>query len=274
MTFKDFETIIMLDDKDNYCNGDPPFQEDTMKAQEQEMSPAKIIIIQGDSVKLFEDKKYLDEVLERVEPFIHIEVEKRASNLSPEKVNEIKQNVRIKLWRALQQRVIQNPVAYTRVIIKSVFGDLGRESKRLYSLSCDDYGEVIQGSALVNLSEGWDNPEYIVEQEETTAHRLQVIVEAISLLPPRQRQAIVCSLLQRIDNATQLKKVFELYQVPIEMEDWPDDPEEVQRLKALVSIARRKIAQFMNNGVSVSRGNVSNAFPFSNNKEVIETKVL
>ncbi len=37
---------------------------------------------------------------------------------------------------------------------------------------------------------------------------------------------------------------FESYHVPIDMEEWPDDPVETQRLKALLSSARKKIVQF------------------------------
>jgi len=228
-----------------------------MNAQEQLTSPNEIIADIDESVKFFEDEKALEELLERLDPIIITEVEKRAYHLSSEKRNEIKQNVRIKLWRALQERVIQSPPAYIRAIIKNEFNDLGRRRKLPEQLLLDDYGETKQGQLLVNLSEGWGNPEYIVEEREDVANRLRIAVEAISVLPRRQRLAMVCSLLERVDDVIHLKEVFGQYQVHIEVEGWPDDEMDVRRLKALISVARRKIAAFMSNSVQVSRGDVS-----------------
>lgn len=229
-----------------------------MKTQEQSTSPIEIITNGNESVKFFEDKKALEEVLESLDPFIIAEVEKRAYDISPEKRNEIKQNVRIKLWRALQERIIQSPPAYIRTIIKNEFNDLGRGRKLLEQLSLDDNGEVKYGQILVNMSEGWGNPEHVVEAREEVANRLRIAVEAISVLPRRQRLAMVCSLLERVDDVIQLKEVFGQYQVYVEMESWPDDEMDVGRLKALITVARRKIAAFMSNSASVSRRGVSN----------------
>lgn len=227
-----------------------------MKTREQVISPTAIITVEEDSVKFFPKKNYLNEVLESIEPFIQAEVNKRVGNLPPEKVSEIKQNVRIKLWQALQRGSIQYPFAYTRLIIKSVFGDLGRE-RQFYALSYDEYGEVSQGKVLVNLGVDWDNPEDTVVQEEVMADRLKVIVEAIARLPTRSRLAMICSILERVDDVVQLKRIFESYHVPIEMEAWPDDPMAMQRLKALLYNARRKIAQFMKNDAAISTGDAT-----------------
>jgi DNA-directed RNA polymerase specialized sigma24 family protein len=250
-----------------------------MKTQKQQTLPIEIITIGEDSVKLSEDKNVLEELLERLDLFINAEVEKRSNGLVPQEQDEIKQNVRIKLWRALQVRIIQYPLAYVRTIIKNEFNDLGRGRKFPEQLLLDDYGEVKQGQILANLSEGWGNPEHVVEQNEDVANLLNVAVEAISVLPRRQQLAIVCSLLERVDNVIYLKKVFEKYQVQVEMEDWPNDEMDVQRLKALISVARPKIVEFMSNNVAVSRRGVSNT-PLRSYANVIkrrrkqETKVL
>lgn len=228
-----------------------------MKTREYPTSPNEIITTREESVKFFENKKALEDLLERLDPFIITEVEKRAYSLSPEKRNEVKQNVRIKLWRALQERIIQSPLAYARTIIKNEFNDLGRGRKLPEQLSLDDYGEVKQGQILINLSEGWENPEHVVEQREDVANCLDVAVDGISVLPRRQQLAMICLLLERIDDTIHLKKVFEQYQVRIEIEGWPDDEMDEQRLRASISVARRKISEFMSNSVSVSRRGVS-----------------
>jgi DNA-directed RNA polymerase specialized sigma24 family protein len=228
-----------------------------------------IITAETEFVKLSEDKKVLNEILERLDSFIVTEVEKRAYGLSLEKLNEMKQNVRIKLWRALQARSIQYPFAYVRTIIINEFNDLGRGRKPLEQIVLDDYGEVNQGQVLVNLSEGWGDPEHALEQREAVESYLDVTVEAISTLPRRQQLAMVCLLLERIDDIIQLKEVFERYQIPIEVEDWPNDKVDKQRLKALISVARRKIAQFIENSEQISGRDVSNtSLPAISNTEL------
>ncbi|HYL45303.1 MAG TPA: hypothetical protein VEU97_18140 [Ktedonobacteraceae bacterium] len=233
-----------------------------MKTWYHSTSSIKIISADERFVKFVENKKALEVLLERFDPFINIEVERRANGLSLEKRNEIKQNVRIKLWRALQVRIIQFPPAYLRTIIKNEFNDLGRRHKFPEQLSLDDYGEVKQGQILVNLSEEWGNPEHIVEQSDDVANLLNAAVEAISGLPHRQQLAMVCSLLERVDDVILLKKIFELHQVHIEMEDWPNDEMDVRRLKALISVARRKIARFMSRSTTISGRDVYDASLF------------
>lgn len=225
--------------------------------QEQHTFPTEIITVKEEEVKLFEEKKDLDEFLVQIDPFIIAEVEKCGRWLPEQKRDMIKQNVRIKLWHALEVRAIRYPRAYIRTIIKNELNDLGRERKPPKQLPLDDYGEVSQGIVLVHLSEGWGNPEHIVEQREEIASYLDTAAEAMLVLPPRQQLAMVCSLLQRIDDVMRLKKVFEFYHVPIEMEDWPDDVVDAQRLKALISVARRKIARFMEDNAQISRRDVS-----------------
>lgn len=220
--------------------------------QEHHSFPTKIITVEEASVKLFEDTKVMGELLTRLDPFIIAEVGKRAYGLSEQKRDEISQNVRIKLWRALEMRVISYPYAYVRTIIKNTFNDLGRECLPPEQVSLDEYGEVSHGSVLVHLSEGWENPEQVVEQKEALTNWLEIASAAILLLPPRQQISMVCSLFQHIDDVVKLKKVFELYEVPIVMEDWPNDVEEKQRLRALVSVARRKVALFIENNVANS----------------------
>ena len=244
-----------------------------MKMQEHLPFPTEIITVEEAYVKLFEDKKVVEELLERLDPFIVAEVGKRAYGLSEQKQDEISQNVRIKLWHALEKRIIVYPRAYVRTIIKNTFNDLGRECLLPELVSLDEYGEVSRGSVVVNLSEEWENPEQVVEQREAMANWLEIASEALLLLPPRQQVAIVCSLFQHIDDVVKLKQVFERYEVPIEMEDWPNDVEEKQRLKALVSVARRKVAQFIENNFADFKVDVINtSFFVAEHVEKLRTK--
>src|SRR5450755_493008 len=196
----------------------PILSRSVMKMQEYLSFPTEIITVEEASVKLFEGKKIMGELLAGLDPFIIAEVGKRAYGLSEQKRDEISQNVRIKLWRALEKRAILYPCAYVRTIVKNTFNDLGRECLLPEPVSLDEYGEVSRGSVLVNLSEGWENPEQVVEQREVMANWLEIASEAILLLPPRQQVAMVCSLFQHIDDVVQLKQVFELYEVPIKVE--------------------------------------------------------
>lgn len=219
--------------------------------------PTEIITVKDEDVKLFADKEVVAELLERLDPLIIVEVKVRSYGLSEQVQSEICQNVRIKMWHALEERVIRNPRAYVRAIIKNEFNDLGRGRKLPEQLSLDDYGEVSQGTVLVYSSEGWGNPEQVVVQREDMDNRLDMASEAMLVLPPRQQLALVCSLIKRVDDIVQLKNAFDSHQVPIELEEWPDDLVEAQRLKALISAARQKITRFMEDNAQISRRDVS-----------------
>lgn len=209
-------------------------------------SHAMIIASESENVKLFVSKKLTEDTLESFETIISMEVAKRASGLAPGLVAEIKQNVRIKLWRAIEARLIHYPPAYIKAIVTSVFNDLGRGRKLPESLSLDDYGEVKQGRVLINQSEGWGNPEQIAEQREKVADYLASTVEAILKLPPRQKQAMLCLIIDRFDDIEQLQETFERFHIPFDMYSWPEDKAEAQRLRASIYAARPKMADCMN----------------------------
>jgi hypothetical protein len=222
-----------------------------MKPADQTTSSSTIIVIESENVKLFVNKKLLEDKLESLETIISAEVEKRAYGLSPQQSDEIKQNVRIKLWHALEARLILHPPAYIRAIVQSVFIDLNRGRRPPESLSLDDYDEINRGRVLINQSEGWGNPEYVAEQRENVANRLVLAIQAILKLPQRQKLSMIYLLLDRVDDIEQLKEVFERFQIPFDIADWPKDKVNTQRLRALIYVARRKIADFLNADVPV-----------------------
>ena len=217
-----------------------------MKSTDQTTSHITIITAEPENVKFFVNKKLLEYKLECLDPIVIAEVEKRAYGFAPQQLSEIKQNVRIKLWHALEAQIILYPHAYIRVIVQSVFNDLGRGRKPPEPLPLDNYGEVNQGRILINQSEGWGNPEQVAEQRENATCCLALAVEAISKLPPKQKLAMICLLLERVDDVEQLKEMFERLQIHFDIDSWPKDKADAQRLRALIFVARRKIADFMN----------------------------
>ncbi len=207
---------------------------------------ATIIAVESENVKIPENKKALEDQLECLEPIVTAEVEKRAHGLAPDQLSEIKQNVRIKLWHALESQLILYPRAYIRVIVQNVFYDLGRVRKPPEPLPLDDYGEINQGRVLINQSEEWGNPEQVAEQRENAAHCLALAVEAISRLPRRQKIAMICFLHDRVDDVEQLREAFESFQMPPDIDGWPTDKADARRLRALISVARHKVAAYLN----------------------------
>jgi hypothetical protein len=71
------------------------------------------------------------------------------------------------------------------------------------------------------------------------------VTDAIQGLPPQQRQALVCSLQDRIDDVLSLVKPLHAHDINIMAACWPEDKIEQHRLKASLSVARGKMRRLL-----------------------------
>lgn len=197
------------------------------------------------------DDVSVDELLEQLDPYIVALVRQKVYStkigdppVSALEFDEIIQQTRIKLWSMLNSRRIENPKAYIRSIIHNIMIDMRRKQRPPLPLPVDEEGELYTGTVIVTPQEGMEDPANELEQEEAVAELLESTAAAVSSLPPRQRQAMICLLAERVDDTLQLVEAFKKYQVDVDV-DWPVDKLEMQLLKASLSAARKKVGHSM-----------------------------
>lgn len=192
-----------------------------------------------------------DALLARWYPFIlaHVRAGMSYGVLRPEmldlEIGDIAQEVLIKLWQALGQQRIQTPKAYIRKIVHHALIDrVRRERMRpVVPLQVDEEGELSLGTALIVQKDAVEDPAIAFEQAETAAALSADIVRAVQSLPPRQRQAMIFSLAARADDVPQLMEAFKEHLV--ERDGHGPETQERQRLRALLSVARKKVGHSM-----------------------------
>jgi DNA-directed RNA polymerase specialized sigma24 family protein len=204
-----------------------------------------------------------EDILSRFDPYIIDQVKKLAvhniswihRDLLSLEIDEVTQLVRIKFWRALQKQEIQHPLAYIQRIIRNELIDMGRRRKPDLPLE-EENGEVICGKVMVIPSEGMNDPASEFEQKVAIAENMDLVAEAVSTLPPRQKLSMVCYLLERVDEDIQLVEALKTHQVEVDVTQWPENQDDAQRLKASITFARQKIAKrwYINTSDCTRRG--------------------
>jgi len=195
----------------------------------------------------------VSELLEHIDPYIVAQVEKIIGRnpyithrelLDLEKA-ELAQIVRINLWHALQERPIRNIKAYVRRIVHNEFVNLLRGREPPLPLPTTEDGELWEGNILVTPGEGMADPASEVEEQEAVAQRASEAAAAISMLPPRQKDAMTASLHERLDNLIPVVDSFKQFDIDIKAGRWPEEEDEKRLLSASISAARRSIGRSM-----------------------------
>ncbi len=173
--------------------------------------------------------KYISDLARRKIPRYAI----RSEELDLE-IDELIQQTRIKLWHALQKGHIVNPTGYARSIVFTEAVNMQRRYKPTHALSNEEDGELYH-------DKGTQDPSLKIEQDEALATCVTIAIQAIQTLPPRQRQAMICSMKDRYDDALPLLTALKEQGIDIENICWPDEKVDVHRLKALLSVSRKKL---------------------------------
>ena len=157
-------------------------------------------------------------------------------------VDDLIQNSRIKLWLALKKGVsIHSLKGLIRQIVHNEFINLVRQYKPTLSLPLDDDGELRQGNPITAKSTDLDDPEDIVEEEMTVVELLHTAAVGVATMRPCQKQAMICSLKETVEDVPQLVAIFGEHGVEIEAVVWPEEKSELVRLKTSLSPARKKM---------------------------------
>jgi len=191
----------------------------------------------------------VSELLEHIDPYIVAQVEMilaGSPDIAPRvERDELAQRVRINLWHALQERPIRNIKAYVRRIVHNEFVNLLRGREPPLPLPTTEDGELWEGNILVTPGEGMADPASEVEEQEAVAQRASEAAAAISMLPPRQKDAMTASLHERLDNLIPVVDSFKQFDIDIKAGRWPEEEDEKRLLSASISAARRSIARSM-----------------------------
>jgi len=91
------------------------------------------------------------------------------------------------------------------------------------------------------IREGLQNSELEFEQKEAFEDYMTETIEAVLRLPPRQRYAMICSLKDKLDDVLPFIDALKNHNVDIERINWPEKKDELQSLRASLSIARKKL---------------------------------
>ncbi len=147
------------------------------------------------SLPTYDDSPDVEEILRQQDGYILALARKKVSRngihpgLLDLEIDELAQNIRIKLWCALQKTQIIDLQAYIRCIAYTESVNLVRKRKFIVPLPEDKDGELFQGDVLVMPSEGMQDPSWEFEQKELMTEYMNKIVDAVVMLPPRQQEA-------------------------------------------------------------------------------------
>ena len=161
------------------------------------------------------DSSY-EEILVKFDAFIvacaRKVVHENSKNLSPDVLyrmkEEVAQNTRIKLWLALQKRQIEYIKAYICRIVYHEYISIVRQNSPFVQMLTNENWENLQESVMVTLSETMHDPAYVFEQDIAVNECMAEVVDAVLLLYPCQRRAMICTLEEKIDDPNRLKEAF------------------------------------------------------------------
>jgi RNA polymerase sigma factor (sigma-70 family) len=164
----------------------------------------------------------------------------RSTNLVQlDEADELIQRTRIKFWQMLNKNHIEYPRAYLKRIIFTELSDMKRQQKACPPLSLDEEWSGNLAERLESVPDPADEVEKSQEDEEF----MQKIIQLILRLPPRQRDAIICLLLDQADDPTRLAEMLKKYRPDVEVLPWPASKAEKKLLQASLYIARQTLAK-------------------------------
>jgi DNA-directed RNA polymerase specialized sigma24 family protein len=165
-------------------------------------------------------------------------------------IEDLIQQVRIKFWRAQEEKEISYPKAYIKQIIKNEFVDALRRLKPAFPLPLDQEGEIYQGKMLMTASDAMADPQDVLEEQEMVNEYMDKVADAVIELSKRQKHVMICSLRDRIDDVLLLLRKFEQRQCNIQHWQWPPEKRAKQLLQASLVYARQNLRKQMNDNVS------------------------
>lgn len=161
-------------------------------------------------------------------------------------IKDVSQNTWLKLLSTANSSAIEiiSPRGYISVVAHSESIDEIRRRKRKHTfpLPVGEDGEMLQGNILLTTCQGMRDPATEYELKEFITE----IIEAVVQLPPKQRYAVICALKDEVEHTFPLAEVFRAQGIDIDSIHWPREPKELQRVRSLLSVARKTLREQFN----------------------------
>ena len=172
-------------------------------------------------------------------------------------LEDIAQEVSFHFWLRVQKgERINHLDAFLARMIQNQYLDEIRSRKHVYNpqlLSMLEDRIVLEDKALIKPGAGMSDPALEYEQKQNTAHLYHKIAYAIAKLPEKQKLAMTCLVLEKVDNLAWMADALMIYGVDTEVQ-WPQGEKAKQRLQASLPPARKAIAKRLNIDISVFIG--------------------
>ncbi|GCE46183.1 RNA polymerase sigma factor (sigma-70 family) [Thermosporothrix hazakensis] len=173
----------------------------------------------------------LDDQLTSYMAFIRRTLYQSSFRLPAPDVEDIAQEVLIKLWLTLRQNhSIQRLEPYIRRMVHNEVIQHLRRRKLVYALPLDEQGELCDGELLSAAGELATDPAECVERQQL----LDDIMQAVKTLPPMQKRAIQQAIREVL-----------VPHLPGQPELTPPTTAERIRLRASQSIARKRLRRIV-----------------------------
>jgi DNA-directed RNA polymerase specialized sigma24 family protein len=162
-----------------------------------------------------------------------------------EEIKDISQTSLIKFWLKLtsEEVHINAPKSYMNRIAFSQCIDVARLTKRKpIPMSENQDGKLAKGDVMIFPSEGMGDPANEYERKESISE----IIDEVMQLPPKQQYVMICVLKDEVAHIFPLTDMFRKHGIEIMPITWPRDSKELQRLRSLLSVARRTLREKFN----------------------------
>jgi DNA-directed RNA polymerase specialized sigma24 family protein len=155
--------------------------------------------------------------------------------------DDLAQHTLIKLWEEMQKQTITHYRAYARSILHNAAMDMLRRYRPTGQLPLNEQGELLQGRLLFADNESTDDPIQQIEQQDTLACFLRMVVADVLALPLQQRRAMICELKDQIADLLPLAEAFRERGIDIGTINWSQDQRKLRSQRVSLAVARKKL---------------------------------
>lgn len=163
-------------------------------------------------------------------------------------LQEIAQEAWIAYSRKAADDTIEHPEAYIARIILNKFRDYLRWKERcsrvtMVSLSAYESGPDMDIPAI--YGESLVNPANELDESLSLADFCNDLARALPALPPRQRRAMICTMLDGALDPQPLRKLLKDNHIEAAEMSWPENKDEKRLLQASLTAARHNLATLL-----------------------------
>jgi RNA polymerase sigma factor (sigma-70 family) len=169
--------------------------------------------------------------------------------ISDADLQDIAQEAWISYLRRSEKGDIDKPESYIAIIIRNKFRDYIRKEKRRYPIPTIPLSLLTENPEVefVTISNKFlVNPVNEIDDLVETMDILNDLAIVLPKIPPRQRRALICTLLDKVDDPLKLKQVLKSNHIDVSEMSWPSNNDEKRLLQASLPAARRALALLLN----------------------------